>query len=370
MNGLQKKMIVFLGLVLILTGCWDQKQLKDTIFAASSSFEEGKKGEIITNIAIQSYTAKEIQSINKTYKTQAASPRNARVKLNDQLSSVLMYAKNQTFLVQNKLASKGILPLLDILYRTPESPLNAKYIIVKGSPGTILSLEQVGQELIGSYLAGLIDTAETNSQVPKETIQSMCTILFDKGKGLGLPYVKLNETNKTASVLGIALFHRDKFSGVTLNRKESKLLLLLANRKNKHMINSDKVKVDGKKENISYEVNKSDAELEISKGSAGHLVVNIPMTIDITINEFPHDHLDSKKEITLLEDHLGKMLQHQAYSVMKKTQKANCDFLGIGRELMAYHPEIWKKQNWDKDYRKITFKPKVKVSLNYKGIIN
>ena len=51
MNRLVK---ISLALVLLLsqTGCWDQKTLKETIFASATSFEKGKKGKIITNVAL------------------------------------------------------------------------------------------------------------------------------------------------------------------------------------------------------------------------------------------------------------------------------------------------------------------------------
>lgn len=370
MNRLVK---ISLALVLLLsqTGCWDQKTLKETIFASATSFEKGKKGKIITNVAVQSYTTKEIQSVNKTYKATASSPREARIHLNEQLSSQLMSAKNRVYLIENKLAEEeGILPLLDVMYRTPESPLNGKYVIVDGSPSEILNLEQVGQELIGGYLAGLIETAEANSEVPEETVQSICTILFDKGKGLVLPYVKLNQTNKTASVIGSALFHHDKFSGVTLDEIETKLLLVLGNKKQKYMQIADNIKIDGKKETMSYEVNNTEADLKIHQNKMGHITVNVPLKMGIDILEFPHNQLEYRSEILLLEKRLSKMLTKRADKVMKKTQKANSDFLGIGRELEAYHPKIWKTVNWEKDYKKITIKPQIKVTIDYKGIIN
>ncbi|MFI8715667.1 Ger(x)C family spore germination C-terminal domain-containing protein [Brevibacillus brevis] len=53
-------------------------------------------------------------------------------------------------------------------------------------------------------------------------------------------------------------------------------------------------------------------------------------------------------------------------------QNARCDGLGIARQLMAYHPETWKKQkeNWGSHYQKVKFDPNIQVEIRKKGIIN
>ncbi|MZE36659.1 Ger(x)C family spore germination protein, partial [Bacillus anthracis] len=49
--------------------------------------------------------------------------------------------------------------------------------------------------------------------------------------------------------------------------------------------------------------------------------------------------------------------------------KANCDAFGIGRHLIAYHPDLWKKKKWNKDYAKVKFKPEVDVNILYSGVL-
>lgn len=61
-----------------------------------------------------------------------------------------------------------------------------------------------------------------HSLVPRETIQSICTFIFDPGKGLVLPYLALNEKQQTGNIIGTVLFHHDLFSGITLNSNQSK----------------------------------------------------------------------------------------------------------------------------------------------------
>jgi spore germination protein KC len=56
--------------------------------------------------------------------------------------------------------------------------------------------------------------------------------------------------------------------------------------------------------------------------------------------------------------------------MIKQLQAANSDVVGIDRELIAYHPEAWKKLDWRKEYPNIPMKAKVTVEVTANGIIN
>ncbi|MFY0761689.1 Ger(x)C family spore germination protein [Metabacillus dongyingensis] len=365
-----KKMILFPMFILVLCGCWDQKMLKNTVLLSATALQIASDDEILVTTAIQSYTSKEQQPINKTYFVTAFSSRNAKIKLNQQMSGTVMSAKNKVFLIQDELAGKGLLQIADVLYRNPENPLNGKFAVVEENPQEILNLQKVGEELIGEYLAGLIKTSETSSVIPVETIQSMCTILFDEGKGLVLPYIIMDKKNGTADVAGTALFHKDKFSGVTMNLEQSKTLLLMADRKEKLMDMSHKINYNGKKLTVAYDVADSKAKMKIMKDLNHKVKVSIPMNVQIEINEFPHDHLYEKKVLKKVNKEVTKYLQRQSEETAAKLQESNCDFFGIGRELIAYHPAIWKKVKWEEDYPNILIEPKVSVEIVHHGIIN
>lgn len=369
--GNHYRTMIFLSLIsLVLSGCWDQKVLKNTVFMSATAFQIASDDEIIATTAVQSYTSKEQQPINKTYFVTAFSPRNAKIKLNQQMSGTMMTAKNKVFLIQDELAEKGLFQIADVLYRNPENPLNGKFVVVEEAPNEILNLQKVGDELIGEYLAGLLKTSETASVIPNETIQTMCTILFDEGKGLVLPYMILNKENGTADIVGTALFHKDKFSGVTMNLEQSKTLLLMANRKDKSMDMSHKIKYKDKQLTVAYDIANSKARIKIMKDQNHKVKVSIPIEVKIEVNEFPHDHLYEKNVLKKVKNGVTKYLQQQSEETAAKLQAANCDFFGIGRELIAYHPAIWKKVKWEEDYQNILIEPKVSVEIIHHGIIN
>ncbi|MGE1198020.1 Ger(x)C family spore germination protein [Priestia megaterium] len=370
---MKHKLIKIFNVCLVLsflTGCWDQKMLKDTMFLSTVAYEKKKGNKVISTIAIRSYTSKEGILVNKTYHVAGESPRDDRTKINQQVSGIVMSAKKRIILFEDRLAKEGILELSDVLYRTPESPLTAKYVIVEGEPSTIVELQQVGEELIGEYLDGVVHTAEANSLVPIETLQSLCTVLFDEGKGLALPYMKLNTENKTVDVIGTALFNKDKFSGITLNPEESKVLLLLGNQKDKYMIMSDKITIHDQKYVVSYDVSDAKAKMNVKPDAIHGVKVTIPLHVKVSINEFTKNEMSSPALIKNVQEEIEKVLQKKAEKVVVKLQKANCDFLEIGREVAAYHPSIWERLKWRQDYKNISINPKVQVEIIHRGIIN
>ncbi|MBY6024237.1 MULTISPECIES: Ger(x)C family spore germination protein [Bacillaceae] len=367
----QWKMWVLLSSTLaLLTGCWDQKMLKDTIFMSAASYQIAPDGRIDGAIAVHSYISNQEAPVSKIYHATASSPRSGRVQLNEQLSGTLMTAKNRVFLIEDDLAKKGIIQLSDVLYRTPESPLIARYVIIDGKPNEIINMKQVGEELIGEYLSGVILTAEKQSLVPVETLQTICTLLFDEGKGLALPYAKFNKENMSVEIKGIALFNGEKFSGITLKDEEAKALLLLSNKKNKYMTMTDKVKMNGKEYIVSYDVAKAKSKLKIKVRSNHQLEVKVPVSLKVSITEFTYGEVGSDDLIKKIENTINKNVQNKAEKVVEKLQKANCDFLEVGRELMAYHPDVWKELEWKKDYAQIDIKPDVTVEVIHRGIIN
>ena len=99
-------------------------------------------------------------------------------------------------------------------------------------------------------------------------------------------------------------------------------------------------------------------------------VVTIDMKLKVTVIEYPHDKLQSTKEIVKLNKMMSEKLTKQSKEVIKEIQKANSDLLGIGRHLIAYHPKHWNKKEWKKLYPTIEITPKVNVEIIQHGIVN
>ncbi|NGY87839.1 hypothetical protein F6Y05_32220 [Bacillus megaterium] len=98
--------------------------------------------------------------------------------------------------------------------------------------------------------------------------------------------------------------------------------------------------------------------------------VTIPLHVKVSINEFTKNEMSSPALTKRCRKKLKRFYKKKAEKVVGKLQKANCDFLEIGREAVAYHPSIWKRLKWRQDYKNISINPKVQVEIIHRGIIN
>ncbi len=100
-----------------------------------------------------------------------------------------------------------------------------------------------------------------------------------------------------------------------------------------------------------------------------NVFAHIKLQLKVIALEAPRDNLYKMDERKKLNKELSTQLTKEAKKITKKLQKANCDAFGIGRHLIAYHPDLWKKKNWNKDYAKVKFKPEVEVNILYSGVL-
>jgi hypothetical protein len=55
---------------------------------------------------------------------------------------------------------------------------------------------------------------------------------------------------------------------------------------------------------------------------------------------------------------------------IRTLQQSGCDAFGIGRQLIAHHPDLWKSLDWEKEYPTVHFHPQVTVNIVGNGILN
>ncbi|KFN02406.1 hypothetical protein DJ93_3141 [Bacillus clarus] len=110
-------------------------------------------------------------------------------------------------------------------------------------------------------------------------------------------------------------------------------------------------------------------DLKVTTDKKGNVYAHIKLQLRVIALEAPRDNLYKMEERKKLNKKLSKQLTKEAKQIIKKLQKANYDAFGIGRNLIAYHPELWKTKNWNKDYAKVKFKPEVEVNILYSGVL-
>lgn len=362
---------IFVLLCFFLTGCWDQHLMKNAVLIQALSFDlhDDNKFLLGVSIPIIEETSGGPQSLVKSERFFATghTPRDCRLKIDREISGILDSSKNKLILFGERMAAAGIYQSLDVIWRDPRNSLGATLGVVEGNAVDLLGLKPKHETNVSEYIQDALTSAKENSIIPDQTIQTLASEMLDPGEDIVLPYLKMNK-KKSAVVIGLALMNEKKLAG-NLSPQDSTLLLLLNNKKGKYARFSRKVNHDEKQvlnNYISFNVASMKRNLSIQVKN-GKVSVSLTLHVKVNVDEYPKG--DVPKEIDRLNKILSKELTNDANKVITKLQKANCDFFGIGRRLIAFHPETWELQDKMNYFNKINFHTNVKAEIIKHGIV-
>ncbi|WP_374149470.1 Ger(x)C family spore germination protein [Priestia megaterium] len=361
--------------LLLTTGCWDQNLMKNAILIQTITFDRTDQDKFLFGISIPDIysnsltTGQEtIASNSQTLSTIANTPREGRMKLNTEIPGNLDASKNKLILFGEQFAKGDIYPSLDVIWRDPRSSMSAKLAVVKGAAVDILNIKPKLESSISQNILNLIQSTETNTIIPDETIQTLASQMLDPGEDIALPLLKIGHNGTTIDVEGIALFNDRKLTG-TLSQGESTLFLLLNNKRGKYArftknINNNKSKMTNF---ISLNVDNMRRKLNVSVDKDGNVFVNLNLHLELAVEEFPIGNVP--KKLNQLNEELSKSFTSEAGEVIHKLQEANCDAFGIGRRLIAFHHGAWLKKDKASYFKNVKFESKVEVEIVQYGIV-
>ncbi|MGX5634238.1 Ger(x)C family spore germination protein [Bacillus thuringiensis] len=356
----------------VLMGCWDQRLLKDSCLILGIGIDLTKNKQIEQTFLYP----RSIKGQNPHQETLSASAigdtsRNAKAHADQKIADRFDASKNRFFLFGKDLAQQGIYSTLDVIYRDAKGPSNAKIAIVNGRAKDALSLRIKETSLSSEYYPKLLHSAEEVGLIQNQTVQSVCSIMFAEGKDFMVPYLDLLKSEKRTYLTVLAMFHHDKLVG-RLGIKESRIFLLLNGRKSKHQsltlrVSNKELIRDKNFINIEILQVKTTPTIFVTNGK---VKINLNINFKLGINEYANDHFRNKKNIRKLNQRITKELTHLANQTISKMQEANCDGLGIGQRLQAYHPTLWKNINWETKYPNVPIAVHIDNEIIHHGIID
>lgn len=365
------KQLILLVLCLILTGCWDQHLMKNAVLVQILSYDLTPKGEFLLGVSIpiiEEFSGGPQASVkSETFSATGHTPRNSRLKIDREIAGILDTSKNKLILFGERMASAGIYSSLDVIWRDPRNSLGASLGVVEGEAVNLLGIKPKHETNVSEYIQEALISAEENSIIPNQTIQTLASEMIDPGEDIVLPYLKMNK-KKSAVVIGLALMNEKKYSG-NLPPQDSALLLLLNNKKGKNARFTKQVNNDGRHEinnYISFNVQNMKRKLKVQVNDR-EISVSINLDLKISVEEYPKG--DVPKEIDRLNKLLSKELTEDANKIITKLQQANCDAFGIGRRLIAFHPKTWEVLDKKDYFKNIKFNTVVEAEIIKHGIV-
>ncbi|QCR33444.1 Ger(x)C family spore germination protein [Lysinibacillus sp. SGAir0095] len=359
-------LILVCFLVLLLTGCWDQSPLTNKRLVNGISFDLTEDNQILGTVRaldIQKKGTAQFEINDELVTAKRPALAGIAIDLNSKTGGQIDASKAHVILIGADLAKQGVLPFLEFFYGDEESYMASKFIITEGKANALLSLEP-GKSPIAFEILNELKSGEEATLIPKETIFTTWTKVVDSGMDPIIPYLKINESN-VAEISGVALFDGDKYTGVNFSREESNLLLLLLGKLNKENNTVVKLEQGNKNRYISLKADKVKRDIKLAVDSDTNAIVynlNLKLKVSIDFDSYVHDRKD-KIDINKLNEEISSKLTEQAKQISMSLLETNCDAFGIGRELAASYPELWKEIEWKKEYKNIKINPKIDVEI-------
>lgn len=317
---------------------------------------EGEMGDIKAYYAYAQSTSEKLKT--KVITGKGKSPRDVRQDAELKTEQMMDLSILSTMLISEKIAETDIYEYLDVYFREVSNPLTPRIALVQGELKPFFEIAEQTESTTGEFYNRFIQSLEENSLVIPYTLQTAGSLLFENAQDLALPYLKMSDEGEPV-LDGIALFSGRSFGGETLSKEQGVFLNILNNSLGK----AARVTYLYNNSPVSIRVNKISKKLNVSEGK-----IEIDQKIKVTVIEFPQDTL---KEETIREDvdkFLTKKLEESLNEVMKTLQNAKCDAIGLGRNVRAYHTDLYKK-DWNEHFATLDIPIKVELEIVKTGVL-
>jgi spore germination protein KC len=363
-----KKATIGILLLLLLTGCWDKMPLKNLHLVNIAGIDRDEEsGDVILNFVVTNLknpgqgSGKPISELSEL-KGPSLIEAVGQGEYTDQ--GPFLSINTGVFLFSKSFASNDPINELAFLLQAPYTAINVPIFVFDGNMSKLLKTEEGTKENFTDKLHDFITNLEINSIAPKASMMEFILSSEDPLGDIALPMIKQTETKLDLS--GVILFRQGKNTGEELSKEQVRIIMLMLGKDKGRQYYTGNFQKNGEENPIHYgfSVKSGDSKIIVQPESSGLPKVKIRVKLKINANKL-NGQIDNFKPdyINRMEKELSNHLEEKAAETIAILQKANCDVLGIGKQLRAYHPKIWKSLNWREDYPRLSIEPNFDVQI-------
>lgn len=343
------------------------------------SFDAAKDGQLVGTLSaviLKSKGSGQFEVKSEQFQATGDTVSNVGSTIDSMLPGTIEASKTHVLIIGEDLAKRGIMSPLEFFYRYPKGYLASNVLISKGLASEVLSYETTENSPAAYSIKQMVDGSESRTLVPKQNLFTLWSQITDPGVDAVLPMIHKTK-NKALVVDSIALFDGTKFTGASLSRDESTMLLLLMDKLNKRAFMDIPMKQSSEESKfkettanmITFEARKVKRSFKVSVNkNTQEIECSLKVDLYGAISSSP-SHMGQKINREQLNQEIAAILNKQAAEVTSKLQKANCDALGIGRKLRVSHSNLWKNIIWKNEYKDVKLKPSIQVHITSTGVI-
>lgn len=390
----RRAIFVYLLLCLVLlAGCWSQKELTDLALVSALGIDKNKEGNYVVTYQVvnPANVAAGKQGSGQTapvavFTVVGNSIEEASKKATKQVSRRLYYAHTNLLVIGEEIArEEGILKILDAMDRDPDFRTTTTVVIAdetkaadivnrltpidKIPANKVIKTLEFSEERWGEFFqVSVQDVIRNVVGQGKQPIISGFTIKGDKNKGK-----KLNDVQQTTPGLQIETSRMAVFkNGKLINWLKGETARGTSFILNK--VKATEVNINWKEEKdaVAYELLRQQTMVSATKGEGGLPVIHIHVQAEGNIGEVmvPLD-LTDPKVIAKIEKAVGKEIKKEIVLAVEQAKKDQSDIFGFGEIAHIKDPKGWKglKDDWnDVHFPKLEVKVTVEAYVRRTGL--
>lgn len=364
---------VCMGMLLVLTGCWDRREINDVAFVLASAID--KEGDSIRVSVLIPLPGNMGSSGGGgggsggqkpfTIKTETGKTvREAVSKLQFRLPRHLFFGHRRVIIIGEELARQdGVATIIDAITRNPENRLTAFIAISKGKAQDLLNADTRLERFSAESMRELLQSEASVRVSLKDVISKMIAV----GEDAYFPYMEKVRTRvkgleaEDILIEGFALTHDGKMTGVVKGDEAIGLRLL------SHSFRKYDETFNDEGNYLTVAINQADISIKpVMKN--GELSFRIHTMVKASVNEDRnlernYDYYGQRKQI---EQIVAQRVVDNVKLAIKRMQQSNSDAVGFGLQAYRAYPQIWTKKyrkDWDAIFPEVKFEVTAKANL-------
>lgn len=361
--------IVLAASCVVLTGCWNYKEIEQLAIIAGAALDKNEDGSIHLTVEVVDIEADGAITYKPVYIESDGETFFAAVRRAVSMEGKKLYWSHAKVVIVSEDVAKGdINKYLDFLFRDAEAREDIWLLVSREkTAGEVLKSKGQLKPIVSYQIDDTMRSQKTISRFPFIELFEFFDRMFYKQVAPVLPTVHLIDQNgeKTPDVEGAAIFKNNKLVGF-LEVENTKCMLWLRDEVKGGIIALKDVA--GTKDDVSLEIYKSQSKITPVLED-GKIKMKVDIKLDVSLGELRgtvNFIQGAGKE--RLHDAAKKQIEDKIEATFYMVRdKYGTDIFGFGRRIEMKMPQVWDqiKNDWDDWFKRLELD--VNVDLRIRG---
>ncbi|MDF2964287.1 MAG: Ger(x)C family spore germination protein [Paenibacillus sp.] len=390
MHRIFKPILPILLLASLLSGCWERVEVNDIAIVTATGIDLMDDNNIRVSLLFAVPRLVGTSSVNGgggdsqleatagwVVSEQGKTIMDAYRNIQGKLPRKIFFSHNRVIVIGQKLARKGVMPILDFFERNRQSQLNSYLMVSKTEAADVLNFKPKFEKMASEIMKEEMKVG-TGTSI---RLGRFLTMILDEGQEPYAPTIlmvpsekKQSESEKTTNLMAsneTSVFLGDRLIG-GLNEKETRGLMWLRNEIKEGVITITIPQKYGGG-NISAELGKSRSKIiPVERNGKIQMKLDFSTSIHVSENTSKLD-LSSDQSRTLLKTLFTDDIKKRIEMVCTKVQKElGTDILGFGQTVYQNNPKKWNTvyaKKWKEVFPDVKVDIKASVQIIGTGLI-